>query len=138
MAKKKKTRAKRRVMGILGKAGVVVMAIPPLVGSGVNAVMRAVDIEQVSVMGRFQVGFSVFINSLAEGYGFKQPYGNIIVKSEAGGSVSVNTDAINIPKGVWISTTLIGGLMLAQDRIVSFLLKRPVKIPGTNMVLTGN
>lgn len=138
MAKKKKTRAKRRVMGVLGKAGVMVMAIPPLAGSGIDALARAVDLEKVSVMGRFQTGFAVFINDLAEGYGFKQPYGNILVKSEAGGAVNVNTAAINIPKGVWISTTLIGGLMVAQDRLVAFLLKRPVKIPGTNMVLTGN
>lgn len=139
MAKKKKTRAKRRVIGVLGKAGVVIMAIPPLVGSSVNAVARAVDVKNVSVMGRFQTAFSVFINSMAEGYGFKQPYGNIIVAKEDGtGSTTVNTAALNVPRGVWLSTTLIGGLMLAQDRIIAFLLKRPVKIPGTNLTLTGN
>ena len=138
MAKKKKTRAKRRVMGVLGKAGVMVMALPPLVGSGVDAIMRGVDVEKISVMGRFSTAFAVFINNLAEGYGFEQPYGNITVKSEVGGAVLVNTRSINIPQGVWIKTTIIGGLMLAQDRIVAFLLKRPVKIPGTNMFLTGN
>jgi len=138
MAKKKKPRAKRRVMGILGKAGVVMMAIPPLAGSGINAVQRAVDVDGLTLMGRFQTGFAIFINSMAEGYGFKQPYGLIQAKHDSGVTIQVNTAAINIPKGVWIQTTLIGALMLAQDRVVAFVLKRPVKVPGTNIVLTGN
>lgn len=138
MAKKKKTRAKRRVMGILGKGGVVVMAIPPLVGSAANAAQTAIDRPDIRMAGRFNIAFSSFINGLARGYGIKEPFGVITVKTELGAPVSVNVVAGNIPKGVWITTTLIGGLMVAQDRVLAFVLKRPVKVPGTNIVLTGN
>lgn len=140
MAKKKKTRAKRRVLGFMGKMGAAVMVVPPLAGSAImaaNAVDERTSATPVTLMGQLTMGFQIWVNNLASGFSFPRVFDDVILKKAAGGRGSFTTTT-NVPQNAWWITTGLGGIMLLQDRVAAFLLKRPVKLMGTNFVLTGN
>lgn len=144
MAKKKKTRAKRRVMGVLGKAGVFIMAVPPIAGSLIGAAQLATRkthagfTTELTLASKLELGYCNFMNNLAHGFSFPQPYKTIVLSDVDGVNRGVDSGSINTPAGVHWITTGLGGIMLAVDRGIAMVLKRPVKIPGTNITLTGN
>ncbi|MCK4393437.1 hypothetical protein KAX17_11080 [Candidatus Bipolaricaulota bacterium] len=138
MGKKKKRRAKRRVMGVLGKAGVAVMALPPIAGSALGAIEHVWDMENIPIVGKIQIGFATWLNGLAHGFGMSLPYGTLTVKDVNGTARLISVTVANVPKNLWWTTTGLGAIMIAQDRIIAWAMKRAVKLPGTNIVLTGS
>ena len=117
------------------------MAGAPLMGAGAEAIsgatQRTMSGHTPSVGARVFVGFGRFINSIAKGFGFKEPYGTIQVADDAGNMFNISVQAGNTPENVWWTTTFLGGFMVAIDRTIATLVKAAVKSPIGGFYLTG-
>lgn len=140
---KKKTRAKRRVMGLLGKIGVTIMAVGPPVGAAIPAIKDATatfigGVGDPTMGSRIEYGWNSWINNLSNGFGFGDIYPNTEIKKISGGAAVIVNTRSKLEPGVWWKLEGVGGVMLGVDRVVAWVLKRPVKLPGTNYTITGN
>lgn len=138
-AKKKKTRrrprkkrrtGKRRQLGVLGKAGVVVMAVPPLASSAIEAGVSASNKPENWGLGdKALYGYYRFMNNLVSGFGLPNPYETMDVGGIANEPVGDGWGGAN--PHLW--TTVAGGIMFGIDVLVAKFAKTSARIGGIPM-----
>lgn len=135
--KKRGGYARRKPMGLLGKAGIVMAGGVPLAMSSVHA---ANEVWVMSKLGTFTplslVGFGLatWVNELAHGFvGWKPfPEWNVRYKTGATMSHAINTGA---PATAYGQVAIVGGLMVAIDKAIGMMTKKSTKkIAGVQLV----
>lgn len=128
-------------MGVLGKSGIAIMVGTPVIGSALNAIQetewgKGSDAE-LTGFSKMIYGFGVFMNGLSKGFSLNPVFGKMKLMT-VGGSIShIGTDAENVLKGGWWSSTILGGSMVAVDRLIAMAVKAAVKSPIGGFYLTG-
>lgn len=119
----------------------MIMGVAPLAGSAIAALERSTHPRtgalNLTIPGKIMVFWGTFMNSLAKGFSLKEPYVNLDLHDITGAPISVSVHTTNIPDGLWWTTTITGGLMLAMDRIVALVTQSAVKSPIGGFYVTG-
>lgn len=135
MAKKKKGTRRRRLKGILTKAGALLMGVtPPAISAVEAAAYAASPVRQDLPIGDKLMLFATrMVNNLTAGFINKDVFPTIQLSGQAQPMRVGNGWDGNTP---WLWTTFTGGLMVAVDAIIGKITKSANKMGG--VTITGN
>lgn len=118
-------RSRRPRMGLIGKAGVGIAAVP-VVWSAIEAIgpWTTPAWGPVPLVAKLKGSLAVFVNSMSVGYGLGQPIGDIAVTSGTGTTLPAGATAqTQLGSGAWLSTTVVGVSLVVYDAVTGLLYK---------------
>lgn len=139
MAKKKKGTRRRRLKGILTKAGALLMGVTPPAVSAVEAGAFAMNpqLRDLPIGDKILLFGTRLVNNLTAGFVGKDVFPEIRLSGQAGAMQVGNGWKVGEEQGLpWLITTATGAVMVGVDAIIGKITKSANKIGG--VTITGN
>lgn len=145
--RKKGSRKKSFRLGLLGKIGVAIAVIPPILFAAIDAFTAfqksAVGTDQIDIGSKLAYTFASFMDSISKGFTGQKIFGQMRLSVNQGtGFVAVDT-VVTVPDFAWAKTTGLGLTMIVTDLVTSALVnfaarkKTGVRIMGRQVTSGG-